>query len=161
MIRFFFFLSILWATTPSMFAAPQDARDWAALAEDLFLETETEKAEAETRYDAAPLSPALRVGLQRFGVMSSHLSRDMASYGGATDLACIFRGMAEETDLQLKTLANAETSAARSDALTRLSFMLDDAIHVGEAAARMMETNVPRTDAEEISPGACKAAPFR
>lgn len=143
-------------------AAPADARDWGTLAVDLrdMAEGFQAEADAHSALEAAAPPPALRSGLQRFGVSSSRLSKEMTGYDGAKDLVCIFRGMAEETDLQLKALMKAETGADQSEALTRLVMMLDDAAHVGEAAARVMET-AQRVDPVEVLAGACEAAPFR
>src|SRR5690349_22800003 len=48
------------------------------------------------------LEPALVGGLQQFGMSASRLSVEIDKRGGPVDLRCIFRGMAEETDNQLK-----------------------------------------------------------
>lgn len=80
------------------------------------------------------LAPELVLDLQRFGLTATRLSVEIDQRGGPTDLRCIFRGMAEETDMQLKAVAAASTGAMQADALTRLSHMLRDAEEIAPAA---------------------------
>jgi len=81
----------------------------------------------------APLEAALVGDLQRFAVAASRLSLEIDQRGGPTDLRCIFRSMAEETDVQLKAASAAQTGAAQSIALSRLSHMLKDAVEIAPA----------------------------
>jgi hypothetical protein len=71
--------------------------------------------------------------LQRFGLAASRLSVEIDQRGGPTDLRCIFRGMAEETNLQLKATSTASTGTAQSQALSRLSHTLKDAVEIAPA----------------------------
>lgn len=90
-------------------------------------------AKAKAGLKPAPLAPAMVGDLQRFGLTASRLSVEIDQRGGPTDLRCIFRGMAEETDAQLKAAATATTGTAQSQALGRLSHMLKDAVEIAPA----------------------------
>ncbi|HEV7692076.1 MAG TPA: hypothetical protein VGO52_14665, partial [Hyphomonadaceae bacterium] len=70
---------------------------------------------------------------QRFGMSASRLSIEIDKSGGPVDLRCIFRGMAEETDNQLKAAAAAETGTQQVVALDRLAHMLKDAVEIAPA----------------------------
>ena len=71
--------------------------------------------------------------LQRFGLAASRLSLEIDQRGGPVDLRCIFRGMAEETDVQLKLASSATTGTAQAAALSRLLHMLKDAVQITPA----------------------------
>jgi len=90
-------------------------------------------AKAKAGLKPAPLEPAMISDLQRFGLAASRLSVEIDQRGGPVDLRCIFRGMAEETDVQLKAASAAATGAAQSQALGRLSHMLKDAVEIAPA----------------------------
>jgi hypothetical protein len=81
-----------------------------------------------------PLAPVLVTDLQHFGMSASRLSLDIDKAGGPVDLRCIFRGMAEETDNQLKAANAATTGDQQAKALSRLSHMLKDAVEIAPAA---------------------------
>lgn len=82
----------------------------------------------------APLSQTLVSDLQRFGLVAGRLSLEIDGRGGPADLRCIFRGMAAETDAQLKAVSQAPTGVAQSKALGRLVHMLGDAAEIAPAA---------------------------
>ncbi|MDP3738444.1 MAG: hypothetical protein Q8R02_13705 [Hyphomonadaceae bacterium] len=88
----------------------------------------------------AALSQVLVIDLQRFGMSASRLSLEIDKTGGPTDLRCIFRGMAEETDVQLKAASNAATGAQQAVALDRLSHMLQDAVEIAPAVGSQTKT---------------------
>lgn len=90
-------------------------------------------AKAKVGLKPAALDPTLVGDLQRFGLAASRLSLEIDQRGGPTDLRCIFRGMAEETDAQLKAAAVASTGTAQAAALSRLSHMLKDAVEIAPA----------------------------
>ncbi|MDP3495955.1 MAG: hypothetical protein Q8R82_22825 [Hyphomonadaceae bacterium] len=81
----------------------------------------------------APLSSTLVGDLQRFAMTASRLSMEIDQRGGPADLRCIFRGMAEETDVQLEVVSSATTGTAQAAALSRLSHMLRDAVEIAPA----------------------------
>ena len=87
---------------------------------------------AKARPAATPqaVAPALSADLQRFGLAASRLSVEIDKRGGPTDLRCIFRGMAEETDKQLTAAGSATTGAVQAQAYARLTHMLKDAVEI-------------------------------
>lgn len=94
----------------------------------------TTVAKAKAGLKPAPLEAVLVSDLQRFAMAATRLSLEIDQRGGPTDLRCIFRGMAEETDVQLKAVSAASTGTAQSAALLRLSHMLKDAVEIAPAA---------------------------
>ena len=90
-------------------------------------------ATAKAGLKPAGLAPALTGDLQRFGLAASRLSLEIDQRGGPVDLRCIFRGMAEETDVQLKLASSATTGTAQAAALSRLLHMLKDAVQITPA----------------------------
>lgn len=97
---------------------------------------------------ATPLDPALVSGLEQFALDASLLSRD-ADAAGVTDLRCIFRGMTEETGVQLEAAGRARTGTEQAAALARLVHMLKDAAEIAPAAdGAITPANRP--------PGKCK-----
>lgn len=101
----------------------------------LLVQVNTAQAAAKAKAGLKPaaLAPEMVGDLQRFGLAASSLSVEVAQRGGPTDLRCIFRGMAEETDVQLKAASAAPTGTAQSQALSRLSRMLKDAVEIAPA----------------------------
>lgn len=106
-------------------------------AEAVRLLTQVNAAEgvAKARPAAKPLAvaPALSADLQRFGLAASRLAVEIDQRGGPTDLRCIFRGMAEETDKQLTAAGGAATGADQAQAYARLTHMLKDAVEIAPA----------------------------
>ncbi|OYW42198.1 MAG: hypothetical protein B7Z38_05780 [Rhodobacterales bacterium 12-64-8] len=101
----------------------------------LLLQVKSAEAAANAKPSArpAPLSPALVADLQRFGLAAVRLSGEIDKAGGPKDLRCIFRGMAAETDNQLKAASGATNGAAQAKALSRLNHMLSDAVLIAPA----------------------------
>ncbi len=79
------------------------------------------------------VTPALTADLQRFGLAASRLSVEIDQRTGPTDLRCIFRGMAEETDRQLTAAHGAANGAVQAQAYARLTHMLQDAVDIAPA----------------------------
>lgn len=94
---------------------------------------------AKARPAAKPqaVAPALSADLQRFGLAASRLSVEIDQRGGPTDLRCIFRGMAEETDKQLTAAGGAMTGADQAQAYARLTHMLKDAVEITPAVGAL------------------------
>lgn len=134
MKRFAFSLAIVVVATTAAFAdtLPDQVR---AEASRLLKQVDGAKAAASVRpgLKPQPLGPDLVGGLQSFGMSASRLSIEIDKTGGPVDLRCIFRGMAEETDNQLKAAAAAETGAQQAVALDRLAHMLKDAVEIAPA----------------------------
>lgn len=77
----------------------------------------------------------LRLEISRFGRVSGRLANSGTDEQPLPeDLACIFRGMSDETDAQLKRLSMATSPAEIADAKKRLLHMLEDATIIGESA---------------------------
>ncbi len=140
-------------------AGPGDARDLGDMASNLLMSTQTAHDDAigAFRFDAPQIDPDFISGLQRFGVLSSQIAADIDAKDGPKDLGCIYRGMAEETDVQLQALSASHTGADQAAALERLISMLDDAMMVSEAAARALSSETP--DEGSITVGSCSASP--
>ena len=90
-------------------------------------------AKARPAAKPQPVVPALSADLQRFGLAASRLSVEIDQRGGPTDLRCIFRGMAEETDKQLTAASGATNGAVQAQAYARLTHMLKDAVEIAPA----------------------------
>jgi hypothetical protein len=127
-------------------AAPAQARTselpgWIAR-EARRLDAEVAKAQRTAGLLPSLKPPALATGLtpdlERFGLEASRLSVEIDKAAGAVDLRCIFRGMAEETDNQLKALGAAKTGRDQSAALDRLDHMLKDAAQIAPVAGRLL-----------------------
>ena len=111
-------------------------------------------ARARPSITPTPVAPALVADLQRFGLVASRLSLEIDRAGGPADLRCIFRGMAGETDAQLKAAAEAANGGAQAAALARLGHMLGDAVLIAPAVE-----GGPRP-ARFVATAQCPAAEF-
>lgn len=78
-----------------------------------------------------PLPETFDTALMRFSVNSTRLGAWIDERGGPSDLGCIFRGMAEEAELQLGVL---ERNQADEAALRRLATLFYDAEGIALAA---------------------------
>lgn len=112
---------------------------------------------AKARPAAKPqaVAPDLSADLQRFGLAASRLSVEIDQRGGPTDLRCIFRGMAEETDKQLAAAGGAATGADQAQAYARLTHMLKDAIEIAPAVGGLPPA---KAGAAKASAAQCPAA---
>ena len=116
-------------------AADTLAQQVQAEASRLLLQVKSAETAANAKPSAkpAPLSSTLVADLERFGLAAVRLSGEIDKAGGPKDLRCIFRGMAAETDNQLKAVAAAANGAAQAKALSRLNHMLSDAALIAPA----------------------------
>jgi hypothetical protein len=105
----------------------------------LLAQVNAAEAAARAQPAAKPqaVTTALSADLQRFGLAASRLSVEIDRRGGPTDLRCIFRGMAEETDKQLAAAGGATTGADQAKAYARLTDMLKDAVEIAPAVGGM------------------------
>jgi len=104
--------------------------------------TATNAAKARPAAKPDPVAPALAADLQRFGLAASRLSVEIDQRAGPTDLRCIFRGMAEETDKQLAAAGSAATGAVQAQAYARLTHMLKDAVDIAPAVGGLPTATV-------------------
>ncbi len=137
-------------------AADTLAQQVQAEASRLLTEVRSAEAAARARASAKPtaVDATLVADLQRFGLAASRLSMEIDRAGGPTDLRCIFRGMAGETDKQLAAISVAATGAAQAKALAGLDHMLSDAILIAPAVESGAKT------ARVTATAQCPAAEF-
>ena len=113
-------------------ASPELARNWSDEAGEL--------QQALQTIQAHTIPETLRFRLERFGRTATRLSRSGSEETPLPeDIGCIFRGMAEETSVQLSAYDTADTEADYIQVEDRLDKMLEDAVSVGEAAALVLE----------------------
>lgn len=77
------------------------------------------------------LSPEQEMLVQRFALLSSHLSAAARSGEAPPDLACIFRGMSDESGAALRAFREADDDQARTRALARMDDLFRDAVLIG------------------------------
>lgn len=134
------------------FANPTLARSWSDEAKLL-----------EARINTSPagnLPEDLKSDIQRFGRIAGRLANSGSAENPLPhDLGCIFRGMKEETDLQLSHLKPDASADEVSAARVRLTKMFDDAVDVGQSAALALEAGEVLDVAHSSDePGQCKAS---
>ena len=117
------------AISPLASADADLARDWSAAAGQLYGET-VDLLEAE----AIPVR--FENDVARFSLSATRLARWVEAEGGPQDLSCIFRGMAEEAEVQLATL---DTNTRPHSALMRLAVLFHDAEGIALAAITATE----------------------
>lgn len=140
---------------PLASASPELAHSWSAKAGDLYLQT-TEQMHVAKHSGKQSLNAGYVVELERFAYTASRLGAWNDAEGGAKDLGCIFRGMAEDVEVQLDTLTDKPAPRDQLSALKRLSALLDDAQQIGPAAASAAKHAQTSTQA----PAACPANPM-
>lgn len=143
---------ILLALTACGFAAtahatPETAEDWGARASALYGETTSLLTDVKTGQNTQ-LSADYTDALANFSIIAGRLAIWVDETGGARDFGCIYRGMAEEAEIQLDALETAKSNETAEAALTRIATMLDDAQSIAVAsahAARNGNTNAAPT----------------
>lgn len=115
-------------------ASPEAAEDWGTQASALYRTTAT-LLEAVSGGQETELSGEYTRDLARFSATAGRLAIWVDTSGGAKDFGCIYRGMAEEAELQLYALEEASERVAAKSALTRIATMLDDAQSIAVASA--------------------------
>ncbi len=139
-------------TLPMAHANPDLARSWSEEANLL-------EAQINTSPEGG-LSPELKASIARFGRIAGRLAESGSAENPLPhDLGCIFRGMEEETDLQLSHLTPDASAEAISAARVRLAKMFDDAVDVGQSAALALEAGVALDQSVQAGdePGQCPA----
>ena len=115
-------------------ASPETAEHWGAQAQKLYKATAQLLSDLNTgRTDG--LEEDYLDGLADFSVTAGRLAVWVDTSGGAKDFGCIYRGMAEEAELQLDALETASDKTEAHTALTRIATMLDDAQSIAVASA--------------------------
>ena len=130
-------------------ASPETAENWGERAEHLHITTlnmlNAVEAGQPTNLNAIYIDE-----LTRFAITAGRLAIWVDETGGAKDFGCIYRGMAEEAELQLYALEDAPADAAAITALNRIASMLADAQMIAIASAHAARTR-PASEA----PGQC------
>jgi hypothetical protein len=135
-------------------ATPELAESWGREARRLHTETSAQLG-AETRGAPAPLRKAYFAEVARFAVTAARLGSWNDAAGGPADFGCIFRGMAEEAELQSAVLETATGASPRLAALQRLTSLFDDAAEIADAAAAAVRQKI----ADDSIPLPCPANP--
>ncbi|MCA8902617.1 MAG: hypothetical protein KDA53_15360 [Hyphomonas sp.] len=139
-------------------ASPELAELWGVKAAGLYSDTVVLLDEART--GAAPaLEDGYIIDLERFAVTATRLGSWNDQVSGAKDLGCIFRGMAEEAEIQLGALEGARSVRDRESALRRLVTLFDDAQDISAAAAWAARHGGQLPNANDGAPAACPANP--
>ena len=134
------------SSTSIALASPEAAEEWGSQASALYNTTTELLGSLEAKTSEENEAEYLD-GLAEFSVIAGRLAVWVDSSGGAKDFGCIYRGMAEEAELQLNALETATSQADAKAALTRIATMLDDAqiIAVASAHSARHGTEVPTT----------------
>ncbi len=132
MKRLIIALSISFA--PAANASPELAEQFGVKAGGLYQET-VAFANLLRNGGDAELSDTYIDELAIFAGTALKLGSWSDAQAGASDFGCIFRGMAEEADVQITELESATSSSEKSAALSRLIAMFDDAQSIAAAAA--------------------------
>ena len=140
--RLVFFIAIVaLSSTGSAKASPETAENWGAEASALYQTTADLLGTIETSTSRQAEADYID-GLANFSVVAGRLAVWVDTSGGAKDFGCIYRGMAEEAELQLEALELAETPADAKAALKRIATMLDDAQAIATASAHAARTGI-------------------
>ena len=81
------------------------------------------------------VTPQFLAELREFSGDAERLSAALREAGVEQDLPCIFHGIGEDARERATALESADTSAERSEALSELRVLLDDAILIAPMAA--------------------------
>ena len=123
-------------------ASPDLAGDWGIKAADLHAET-SGLIETIDETGEAAITEDYEIEIARFATAATRLGRWIDGNDGPSDLGCIFRGMAEEGEVQLDALFEAETARETRKSLVRLAAMFSDAEVIAVAAAHSSDHQTP------------------
>ena len=131
---------ILFALTPLGAQANTDlAQQWGVEATRLSEQTMT-MIHALDMGQSTEVSERFTLDVYRFGRTSADLAHWIDQSDGPSDLGCIFRGMAKESEAQLTSLETDFDILAQRDSLMRLAGMFADAEIISIAAQRRSPT---------------------
>jgi len=130
-------------------ASPETAENWGLQASDIYNDAAAMMTSIDQRsFDG--ITPDFEDRLIRFASTASYLGGWTDETQTSPDLGCIYRGMAEESELQLIAVENAQTAADLKAALSRIATMADDAQSIAVASAHAGRTG------EQVAPtGQC------
>lgn len=120
-------------------ASPETAENWGVQATEIYQTTSDMLNDINTRsFNGIPLNFEDR--MIRFAATASHLAIWTDETQNSPDLGCIYRGMAEEAELQLIALEDATSAKSIAAALKRIATMTDDAQSIAVASAHAGRT---------------------
>ena len=158
MKRLFVSLAIIAALPVTAAASPELAGDWGIKAADLHEETSGLIAAIDRTGDTA-ITEDYEIEIARFATAATRLGRWIDGNDGPSDLGCIFRGMAEEGEVQLDALFEAESAGETRDSLVRLAAMFSDAEVIAVAASQSARFETPALKSDAAScPASASAA---
>ncbi len=126
-------------SAPLAAASPDTAENWGLQASEIYAEANAMMADIDQR-TFSEVSTGFEDRLVRFAATATHLGGWTDDTQNAPDLGCIYRGMAEEAELQLIKIENAASYAELKAALTRIATMADDAQSIAVASAHAGRT---------------------
>ena len=139
MLKQFICATILGITASTAAASPETAENWGVQASDIYSTVE-ELLSEQSPASVSILSADFEDKMIRFASTASHLAIWTDETQSSPDLGCIYRGMAEEAELQLLALESAASSADVKAALKRIASMTDDAQAIAVASAHAGRT---------------------
>ncbi|WP_300393713.1 hypothetical protein [Henriciella sp.] len=131
-------------------ASPELVGDWGAKASDLRDETASLIAHIDEA-GTADIPDSYEIEILRFAAAAQQLGHWVDGNDGPSDLGCIFRGMAEEGEVQLDALSDAETPRTTRQSLVRLATMFSDAEVIAVAATHSSSHEAPAVQTEIAS----------
>ena len=131
--------ALLGITASTAAASPETAENWGVQASDLY-NTVQELLEQQNVNNFSGLSPDFEDKMIRFASTASQLAIWTDETQASPDLGCIYRGMAEEAEVQLLALEAAGSFAEMETALKRIASMTDDAQAIAVASAHAGRT---------------------
>ncbi|MEM5517925.1 hypothetical protein WNY37_13285 [Henriciella sp. AS95] len=151
------FLAIAAATLPfAASASPQLATDWGVKASDLYQET-VDFIENVDRSGETAIPAEYETEIVRFAHAAAKLGSWIDGNNGPSDLGCIFRGMAQEGEVQLDALYDAQSPVQTRESLVRLATMFSDAEIIAVAAVYSADHDTPAAPAGIVA--SCPVSP--
>lgn len=126
MKRFLIALSLAVCVSFPAVASPNLVSEWGTKASDLHTST-AQYLTAIDHGQSITIDDTYLSDIGRFATTAGHLGGWINATKGPKDLGCIFRGMAEEGEVQLDALDLADTRKSQRTALLRLVTMFADA----------------------------------
>ena len=127
-------------------ASPQLASDWGIKASGLHDATVNLIAAMDAS-GQSDIPADYEIEIERFAMAATRLGHWIDGNKGPSDLGCIFRGMAEEGEVQLDALNDAGNAADKRRSLVRLATMFSDAEAIAVAAIHAADHDTPAAPA--------------
>ncbi|MEO9969925.1 MAG: hypothetical protein ABJG15_08885 [Hyphomonadaceae bacterium] len=149
MLKHILCATILACGIPTASASPETAENWGVQASNIY-QTTTDMLDSLNDRSFTGIPADFEDQMSRFASTASHLAVWTDDTQSAPDLGCIYRGMAEEAELQLIALEDANSASGVRAALKRIATMTDDAQSIAIASAHAGRTG------EQVAPtGQC------